>query len=127
MSSISAWKLVTLVDHPGLTVSASVANGTGACVVLASVETCGTIVTGSVVGAEVEILVAHLTAPSFLTFTGPGFGACAMDTARIYLTLVASGTLPSLVTNALARFVAISVGVTAARSTDRFQTVIIAC
>ena len=99
MSSISAGKLVTFVDNSGLTVSSCVTNGTGACVVLASVEACGTIVTGTVVGAKVEVLVAHLSAPSLKTLTCPWLGAGPVDTARIYLALVTLLTLPALVTS----------------------------
>ena len=96
---ISARRLVTLVGDLNLTVSAGEADGTGASVVLASVEAGRSVVAGTVVGAEVEVLVAHLTAPSLLTLTGPGLGAGAMNTARIDLTLIASGALPSLVTS----------------------------
>ena len=99
MSSISARKLITLVNHSGLTVSTSEANGTGASVVLASVETSSSIVTGPVVGAEVQVLVAHLTSPALKTLAGPRLGAGPVDTAGVDLALVTLFSLPALVTS----------------------------
>ena len=81
-----------------LTIPAGEADGTGASVVFASVEAGCSVVTGTIVGAEVEILVAHLTSPSLLALTSPGLGTCAVDTARIDLALIAGSTLPALVT-----------------------------
>lgn len=124
-STISAGSFITSVDHLDLTVSAGEADGTGAGVVLASVEARGAVVAGSVVGAEVEIFVAHLTSPALLTLTCPGLGTRPVDTAWVDLTLLTSVSLPALVTNALSRLVAISIGITASWGTHRFQTVIV--
>ena len=98
-SSVSAGELVTLVDYSNFTISSCESNGTGASIVLVGVEAGRPVVAGPVVGAEVEVLVAHLTSPSFLTFTGPWFRACPMDTTRVNDALVTELPLPSLVTS----------------------------
>ena len=97
-STVSAGSFITSVDHLDLTVSAGEADGTGAGVVLASVEARGAVVAGSVVGAEVEIFVAHLSSPALLTLTCPGLGTRPVDTAWVDLTLLTSVSLPALVT-----------------------------
>ena len=91
--------LVALVDDLLLTFPAGEADGAGAGVVLAGVEAGGPVVAGPVVGAEVEVLVAHLTSPALRTFAGPRFGAGAVDTAGVDLTVVAELPFPALVTS----------------------------
>ena len=98
-SSVSAGELVTLVDYSNFTISSCEANGTGASIILARVEAGCSVVTGSVVGAEVEVLVAHLTSPALRTFAGPRLGAGAVDTAGVDLTVVAELPFPALVTS----------------------------
>ena len=99
MAAVPAGILVTLVHHPLLAVPAREADGTGAGVVLPSVEAGGPVVTGLVVGAEVEILVTHLTTPAFRALTRPGLGAGAVDTAGVDLAVLAQGALPALMTS----------------------------
>ena len=99
LTPVHAGKLVALVDDLLLAVPAGEADGTGAGVVLASVEARGAVVAGSVVGAEVEIFVAHLTSPALLTLTCPGLGTRPVDTAWVDLTLLTSVSLPALVTS----------------------------
>ena len=52
--------------------------------------------TGLVVGAEVEILVAQLTSPALGALTGPGLGAGPMDTAGVDLAVLTQGPFPTL-------------------------------
>ena len=99
MPAVPAGILVTLVHHPLLAVPAREADGTGAGVVLPSVEAGRSVVAGLVVGAEVEVLVAHLPAPTLGTLAGPGLGAGAVDTAGVDLAVLAEGALPALVTS----------------------------
>ena len=99
LAAVLAGKLVALVHDPLLAVPAREADGTGAGVVLASVEASSSVVTGLVVGAEVEILVTHLTTPAFRALTRPGLGAGAVDTAGVDLAVLAQGALPALVTS----------------------------
>ena len=96
-SSVSAGELVTLVDYSNFTISSCEANGTGASIILARVEAGCSVVTGSVVGAEVEVLVAHLTSPTLGALTGPGLGAGAVHTAGVDLAVLAEFSLPALV------------------------------
>ena len=91
--------LVALVDDLLLAVPAGEADGAGAGVVLASVEAGRSVVTGFVVGAEVEILVTHLATPAFGALAGPGLGAGSVDTAGVDLAVQAEGALPALVTS----------------------------
>ena len=53
--------------------------------------------TRPVVGAEVQVLVAHLAAPALLTLTGPGGGTRPVHTAGVDLALGALRPLPALV------------------------------
>ena len=99
LAAISARELVTLVHHLDLAVPPGEPDGAGAGVVLAGVEARGAVVTRPVVGAEVEILVAHLTSPSLLTLTGPGGGAGPVNTPGVDLALGALRPLPTLVTS----------------------------
>ena len=99
LAAVPAGILVTLVHHPLLAVPAREADGTGAGVVLPSVEAGGPVVTGLVVGAEVEVLVTHLTPPAFRALTGPGLGAGSVDTAGVDLAVLTQGALPALVTS----------------------------
>ena len=99
LAAVPAGILVALVHHPLLAVPAREADGTGAGVVLPSVEAGGPVVTGLVVGAEVEVLVTHLTAPAFRALAGPGLGAGPVDTAGVDLAVLAEGTFPALVTS----------------------------
>ena len=55
--------------------------------------------TGLVVGAEVEILVTHLTTPALGALTGPGLGAGSVDTAGVDLAVLTQGAFPALVTS----------------------------
>ena len=104
MPAVPAGILVTLVHHPLLAVPAREADGTGAGVVLPSVEAGRSVVTGLVVGAEVEVLVAHLPAPTLGTLAGPGLGAGSVDTAGVDLAVLAQGALPALVTSETEKF-----------------------
>ena len=97
LAAVSARELVTLIHHLDLTVPPGEPDGTGAGVVLAGVEARGAVVTRPVVGAEVEVLVAHLTSPSLLTLTGPGGGTRTVHTAGVDLALGALRPLPALV------------------------------
>ena len=99
LAPVHAGKLVTLVDDLLLAVPAGEADGTGAGVVLAGVEAGCSVMAGPVVGAEVEVLVAHLTSPAFGTLAGPGLGAGPVDTAGVDLAVVAEFSLPTLVTS----------------------------
>ena len=99
LAAVPAGILVTLVHHPLLAVPAREADGTGAGVVLPSVEAGRSVVAGLVVGAEVEILVTHLTTPAFRALTRPGLGAGAVDTAGVDLAVLAQVALPALVTS----------------------------
>lgn len=99
MSPVPARELVALVDDALLAVAAREADGAAAGVVLASVEAGRPVVAGPVVGAEVEILVAHLAAPAFVAVAGPGLAAGAVDAAGVDLALGAQRTLPALVTS----------------------------
>ena len=97
LAAVPAGILVTLVHHPLLAVPAGEADGAGAGVVLAGVEAGGSVVAGPVVGAEVEVLVAHLTSPALGALTGPGLGAGAVHTAGVDLAVLAEVSLPALV------------------------------
>ena len=97
LTPVHAGKLVALVDDLLLAVPAGEADGTGAGVVLAGVEAGGPVVAGPVVGAEVEVLVAHLTSPTLGALTGPGLGAGAVHTAGVDLAVLAEFSLPALV------------------------------
>ena len=99
LSAVSAGELVALVHHLDLAVPAREADGAGARVVLAGVEARGSVVTRSVIGAEVEVLVAHLTTPTLFTLAGPGTGAGAVNTPGVDLALGALRPLPALVTS----------------------------
>ena len=99
LAAVPAGILITLVHHPLLAVPAREADGTGAGVVLARVEAGRSVMTGLVVGAEVEILVTHLTSPALGALTGPGLGAGAVDTAGVDLAVLTEGALPALVTS----------------------------
>ena len=99
LAAVPAGILITLVHHPLLAVPAREADGTGAGVVLASVEASSSVVTGLVVGAEVEILVTHLTSPALGALTGPGLGAGAVHTAGVDLAVLTQGAFPPLVTS----------------------------
>ena len=99
LAPVPTRELVALVDHPGLAVSPGEADGTGAGVVLAGVEAGCSVMAGPVVGAEVEVLVAHLTSPALRALAGPGLGAGAVDTAGVDLAVVTEFSLPALVTS----------------------------
>ena len=99
LAAVPARILVTLVHHPLLAVPAREADGTGAGVVLPRVEAGRSVVAGLVVGAEVEVLVAHLPAPALGTLAGPGLGAGSVDTAGVDLAVVTEFSLPALVTS----------------------------
>ena len=99
LTPVHAGKLVALVDDLLLAVPTGKADGAGAGVVLAGVEAGGPVVARPVVGAEVEVFVAHLTSPALRTFAGPRLGAGAVDTAGVDLTVVAEFTFPALVTS----------------------------
>ena len=99
LAPVPAGILVAFVDHQLLAVPAGEADGAGASVVLAGVEAGGAIVAGPVVGAEVEVLVAHLTSPALRALAGPGLGAGAVDTAGVDLAVVTEFSLPALVTS----------------------------
>jgi len=120
LAAVPAGILVTLVHHPLLAVPAREADGTGAGVVLASVEAGRSVVTGLVVGAEVEVLVTHLASPAFRALTRPGLGAGSVDTAGVDLAVLAQGALPALVTFALSGPGAVTIGVGTSRGADRF-------
>ena len=98
LAPVPAGILVALVHHPLLAVPAGEADGAGAGVVLAGVEAGGPVVARPVVGAEVEVFVAHLTSPALRTFAGPRLGAGAVDTAGVDLAVLAQRALPALVT-----------------------------
>ena len=99
LAPVHAGKLVALVDDLLLAVPAGEADGTGAGVVLAGVEAGCSVMAGPVVGAEVEVLVAHLTSPALRALAGPGLGAGAVDTAGVDLAVVTEFSLPALVTS----------------------------
>ena len=99
LAAVPAGILITLVHHPLLAVPAREADGTGAGVVLARVEAGRSVMTGLVVGAEVEILVAHLASPALRALAGPGLGAGPVDTAGVDLAVLTEGSLPALVTS----------------------------
>ena len=99
LAPVPARELVALVDDALLAVAAREADGAAAGVVLAGVEAGRPVVAGPVVGAEVEILVAHLTAPAVVAVAGPGLAAGAVDAAGVDLALGAQRTLPALVTS----------------------------
>ena len=99
LAAVPAGELVALVHHPLLAVPAREADGTGAGVVLPSVEAGRPVVTGLVVGAEVEVLVTHLASPAFRALTRPGLGAGSVDTAGVDLAVLTQGALPALVTS----------------------------
>ena len=99
LSAVSAGELVALVHHLDLAVPPREPDGAGARVVLPGVEARGSVVTGSVIGAEVEVLVAHLTAPTLFTLAGPGTRAGAVNTPGVDLTLGALRPLPALMTS----------------------------
>ena len=99
LAPVPAGILVALVDHQLLAVPAGEADGTGAGVVLAGVEAGCSVMAGPVVGAEVEVLVAHLTAPTLFALAGPGTGAGAVNTPGVDLALGALRPLPALVTS----------------------------
>ena len=98
-SSVSAGELVTLVDYSNFTISSCEPDGTGASVVLAGVEAGRPVVAGPVVGAEVEVLVAHLAAPALHALARPGLGAGPVDTAGVDLAVLTQGPFPTLVTS----------------------------
>ena len=98
LAPVPAGILVALVHHPLLAVPAGEADGTGAGVVLPGVEAGRSVVAGLVVGAEVEVFVAHLATPTLGTLAGPGLGAGAVDTAGVDLAVLAQRALPALVT-----------------------------
>lgn len=127
LPAVPAGKLVALVDDLELAVPAGEADGTGASVVLAGVEAGGPVVTRPVVGAEVEVLVAHLTSPALRALAGPWLGAGAVDTAGVDLAVVAELSLPAFVALAFSGLGAVTIGGGTSRSADRFQTVIITC
>ena len=52
----------------------------------------------TIVGAEVEVLVAHLTSPALRALAGPGLGAGPVDTARVDLAVLTQRALTALVT-----------------------------
>ena len=99
LAPVHAGKLVALVDDLLLAVPAGEADGTGAGVVLPGVEAGRSVVAGLVVGAEVEVFVAHLATPTLGTLAGPGLGAGSVDTAGVDLAVLAEGALPALVTS----------------------------
>ena len=99
LAAISARELVALVHDLDLAVPPGEPDGAGAGVVLAGVEARGAVVTRPVVGAEVEVLAAHLAAPALLTLAGPGTGAGAVNTPGVDLALGALRPLPALVTS----------------------------
>ena len=99
LAAVPAGILVTLIHHPLLAVPAGEADGTGAGVVLPGVEAGRSVVTGLVVGAEVEVFVAHLATPTLGTLAGPGLGAGPVDTAGVDLAVLTEGSLPALVTS----------------------------
>lgn len=127
LSAVSAGELVALVHHLDLAVPAREPDGAGARVVLAGVEARGSVVTRSVIGAEVEVLVAHLTAPTLFALAGPGTGAGAVNTPGVDLALGALCPLPTLVTYALSGLVTVPIGLAASWGTYGFETVIVAC
>ena len=99
LAAISARELVALVHDLDLAVPPGEPDGAGAGIVLAGVEARGAVVTRPVVGAEVEVLAAHLAAPALLTLAGPGRGAGAVHAPGVDLTLGALRPLPALVTS----------------------------
>ena len=99
LAAISARELVALVQDLDLAVPPGEPDGAGAGVVLAGVEARGAVVTRPVVGAEVEVLAAHLAAPALLALACPGRGAGAVHTPGVDLTLGALRPLPALVTS----------------------------
>lgn len=117
-ASIFAWVTFTF-DGVDFTVCSSEARFAGAGVAsLAGVGAGGIVLTGPVVGAVVQILIAVESAPSFLAVALPGLVAGPVHTARVSRTLVALPALPPLTTNALSGCLAEPVGLTAARRTD---------
>ena len=104
LAAVSARELVALVHHLDLAIPAGEPDRTGACVVLAGVEAGGAVVTRPVVGAEVQVLAAHLTAPTLLTLAGPGGGARPVHTAGVDLALGALRPLPALVTSEVRKY-----------------------
>ena len=98
LAAVPAGELVALVDHADLTVAPREADGAAAGVVAPRVEAGGAVVAGPVVGAEVEVLVAHLAAPALLALAGPGRGAGPVHAPRVDLALRALRALPTLVT-----------------------------
>lgn len=83
--------------------------------------------TWAVVGAEIQVFVAHLTTPSLLTVAGPWFGACSVNTARVDFAFVTKMSLPALMTFALSGLRAVTIGLAASRGTFGFEAVIITC
>ena len=104
LAAVSARELVALVHHLDLAVPAGEPDGAGARVVLAGVEAGGAVVTRPVVGAEVQVLAAHLTAPTLLALAGPGGGTRPVHTAGVDLALGALRPLPALVTSEVRKY-----------------------
>ena len=95
VSAVLAGSLLALVLHPRLAVPPGEADGAGAGVVLARVEAGGSVVAGSVLGAEVEVNVAEVAAPAAVAVTGVGPAAGAVLAPGVDLALVALGSCPS--------------------------------
>lgn len=64
---------------------------------LASVEAGSTVLTGFVICAVVQVLVAEQTAPAFVADAVPGFQAASVDASRVRFAFVAHGTFPASV------------------------------
>lgn len=80
-----------------------------------SVGAGGSVSTGPVVGAVVQVLVTEETSPSFLTHTLPGLRAGAVQTARVAYTLAARWALPPQTTLTLTGGLAVTVTIAAVR------------
>jgi hypothetical protein len=127
MSTVSARELVALVYNSDFAVSTSKSDWAGAGVVLASVEACGSVMTGTIIGTEVQILVTHLTTPTLLAVTGPGLRTCSVNTSRVDFAFVTKMSLPAFMTFAFSRLSAVTIGLATSRGTFGFETVIITC
>ena len=89
VSAILAGSLLTLVLHSCLTVASGEADGAGASVVLAGVEAGGPVVTRLVLGAEVEVDVAEVSAPPAVALAGVRLAAGPVLAPGVDLALVA--------------------------------------
>ena len=99
LSGVLAWILHAFADDPRLTVSPGETNRTGARVIISSVETGCSVMTRSMVGAEVQILVAEETAPAGLALARVAGTACTVYTTRVPLALCTAWSLPAVLTS----------------------------